>query len=601
MAGVAARAAVPPLHCHIAQQAAQVEAQQEEGFSPEFLRHYCEREDLEEVLHLEIQVDSAVQAVELLGRQLCNLRSLKLTDSSILTLRDLGTSLQQLEVLWMTRCGLQDISGVSATLPELREFYLPFNDIVDLTPFSTCEVLEVLDVEGNSVSDEAEVIALGGCLRLRELTLTGNPVLGSSCKTRNVLSRSRVLEMLPDLEVLDDAPTKSTGSGRINEFADDAEDELDADYGFLGSHGNLGGSVGSRGGRAAQAEREQLLGADLDTEFLEEGDAVDPQAARQPILPLESQHPLLAEGLRVSDPLSARPRPDDPFAAEPDEGQLVIERLKRAARSARKPGQALTERPALPTAWSGFNLQLPDRRQVRTAEPATEGGFRPATATNSNLRLDNFMSQEETASDLTLGDSLAGNPLAAVRRKFHASGASTARELDMDIRELLQRHQTFTQPSSLSPEELMARKAEVLNGKRLSTPDVRIHSGGGAGYASKELRRPSHGSATSAGGARPPSGESMADSSGSRPGSRPESSGGAAALTSGGYHSSSGSRPGSGSKLLVPGKPPPGKQASKRRPLPPSMRSNGASTVDRLVLDDTGAGYATHEEAPDLE
>lgn len=586
MAGAAARAAVPPLQCHIAQQAAEAEAQQEEGFSPEFLRHYCERQDLDEVLHLEIQVDSAVQSVELLGRQLCNLRSLKLTDSSILTLRDLGTCLQQLEVLWMSRCGLQDISGVSATLPQLREFYLPFNDIVDLSPFSGCELLEVLDVEGNSVSDEAEVSALGGCWRLRELTLTGNPVFGSSCKTKNVLSRSRVLEMLPDLEVLDDAPTKSTVNGRISEFADDAEDELEGDYRFLGSLGNLGGSVGSRGGRLAQAPD--------DLESPDEGDALDPQTVRQPILPLEPQHPLLAEGLRVSDPLSSRLRPDDPYAEEPDEGELVIERLKRA-RSARKPGQALTERPALAAGGSGFSLQLPDRRQVRTAEPAME--FRPATATNSNLRLDKFISHEESSSDLTLGESLAGNPLAAARRKFHASGAVTARELDMDIRELLQRHQTFMQPSCVSPEELVARKAEVLNGRRLSTPDVRIRSGAsGGGYASQELRRPSHGSTTSA-GARPPSGESMADSGGSRPGSRPSSSGGggAGAFPLGG-------RPGSGNRPLMPGRPPSGKQASKRRPLPPSMRSNGStSTVDRLVLDDNGAGHATHEEPPDLE
>merc|ERR1740123_1284125 len=99
----------------------------------------------------------------------------------------------------MSRCGLSDLGGAASCLPVLREFYLPFNHVTDLSALSWHDTLEVLDIEGNGVEDREEVEVLQTCPRLRELTLSGNPVL------RGALSRKEVLSMLPALEVLDDA------------------------------------------------------------------------------------------------------------------------------------------------------------------------------------------------------------------------------------------------------------------------------------------------------------------------------------------------------------------------------------------------------------
>ena len=85
--------------------------------------------------------------MESLGGFLRNLRQLRLRDSNIHRIRDLGTELTHLEVLWMGRCGLQDLSGIAA-MPALREFYLPFNDVSDLVPLCNHDCLEVLDIEG---------------------------------------------------------------------------------------------------------------------------------------------------------------------------------------------------------------------------------------------------------------------------------------------------------------------------------------------------------------------------------------------------------------------------------------------------------------------
>ncbi|CAK9097454.1 Leucine-rich repeat-containing protein 56 [Durusdinium trenchii] len=198
--------AVPRLPVELAQQQSEYEELSAPSFHPEFLRHYCGTEELEEVTYLEMQVDSAWQSAELLGLHLPKLLQLKLTNpSSILSLRDLGSSLKQLEILWMSRCALQDLGGASALLPSLREFYLPFNDVADLMPLSGCERLEVLDLERNLVSDLEDVRALSNCPLLRELNLSGNPVVQPAPKA---LPRERILELLPSLSVLDDVPTK---------------------------------------------------------------------------------------------------------------------------------------------------------------------------------------------------------------------------------------------------------------------------------------------------------------------------------------------------------------------------------------------------------
>ena len=62
--------------------------------------------------------------------------------------RDLGSSLQFLSVLWMARCGLEDLGGLS-TMNNLSELYLAFNEISDIGPCSMLEKLQTLDLEGS--------------------------------------------------------------------------------------------------------------------------------------------------------------------------------------------------------------------------------------------------------------------------------------------------------------------------------------------------------------------------------------------------------------------------------------------------------------------
>lgn len=176
------------------------EVAEEESLSQAFLLRHCSTEDLSSVEELELRVNSALQSVDLLGEQLPMLRRLRLSESSILCVRELGTALRHLQVLWLSRCGLQELDGVMM-MEELQELYIPFNDVVDLSPLKWLEHLEVLDAEGNAVSAKQDLEELTKCSRLTDLTIRGNPV----CSQPGA-SRRELLAMLPWLEVLDDLP-----------------------------------------------------------------------------------------------------------------------------------------------------------------------------------------------------------------------------------------------------------------------------------------------------------------------------------------------------------------------------------------------------------
>uniref|UniRef100_A0A7N9ASU4 Leucine rich repeat containing 56 n=1 Tax=Mastacembelus armatus TaxID=205130 RepID=A0A7N9ASU4_9TELE len=98
-----------------------------------------------------------------------------MNNSIIMSVRDLGTSLSHLQILWMSHCCLQDLGGIS-TLISLKELYIAYNSVSDLSQICMLDSLQLLDLEGNDVDDLVQVQYLGLCGELRTLTLEGNPV-----------------------------------------------------------------------------------------------------------------------------------------------------------------------------------------------------------------------------------------------------------------------------------------------------------------------------------------------------------------------------------------------------------------------------------------
>lgn len=154
-------------------------------------------EELSARTSLTLQWDCRQQSLHEIGLQARSLKELNLSESYIESLRDLGTALESLEVLYIRRCGLRDLEGITG-FPSLKELYGAFNSVQSLSPLLFAETLEVLDLELNEISAEEELDALEGCPRLVALTLEGNPVATSP------QYRSRIFRLLPGLLLLDD-------------------------------------------------------------------------------------------------------------------------------------------------------------------------------------------------------------------------------------------------------------------------------------------------------------------------------------------------------------------------------------------------------------
>lgn len=180
----------------------------------ERLRELAQCDDLSHITRLSFSVDTSENSLGDLGHRLPALGQLRLDGSNIATLRDLGTGLGGLRVLWLARSGLRELEGFGS-LGALTELYLAFNEVEDLSPLMGAEQLQVLDLEGNAVTDPAQVHYLMGCEELLSLSLEGNPIADAADY------RSQVLQALPQLAILDEETTERNaldeGGGSLNE------------------------------------------------------------------------------------------------------------------------------------------------------------------------------------------------------------------------------------------------------------------------------------------------------------------------------------------------------------------------------------------------
>ncbi|XP_077177470.1 leucine-rich repeat-containing protein 56 isoform X2 [Paroedura picta] len=185
----------------------------DEYLSPIKLQALTGLDDLRQVRALEMRVDTRENSLGNFGVYLPNLKQLKLNNSVLTSVRDLGTALSHLQVLWMARCGLSDLDGISSCC-SLKELYVAYNNIADLSPVSLLEELEILDLEGNSIEDIGQVHYLGLCTKLTTLTMEGNLIClnpsPQSSEVTNYNYRAEVNKLIPHLKSLDEIPANKT-------------------------------------------------------------------------------------------------------------------------------------------------------------------------------------------------------------------------------------------------------------------------------------------------------------------------------------------------------------------------------------------------------
>ncbi|KAH3882307.1 uncharacterized protein LOC127882434 isoform X2 [Dreissena polymorpha] len=178
----------------------------EQFLSPRKLMLLTGVDNLDDIRHLEMKVNTSSTSLGNFGQLLQNLQQLKVSNSNIPRIRDLGSSLRSLNVLWASRCGLLEMDGISS-MCNLRELYLSYNEINDISPVSMLENIEILDVEGNNLDDIIQVQYLSICSKLTNLTLDGNPLCNQPTPGEELEDydyRQAVKKAIPHLQTLDD-------------------------------------------------------------------------------------------------------------------------------------------------------------------------------------------------------------------------------------------------------------------------------------------------------------------------------------------------------------------------------------------------------------
>ncbi|KAM6925931.1 leucine-rich repeat-containing protein 56 [Lycodopsis pacificus] len=192
--------------------------------SQEKLESLCGTRDLSNMTSLEICVDTQENTLGNFGAYLPKLQKLKMNNSAVMSVRDLGTTLSQLQVLWMSRCSLQDLDGI-CTFTSLKELYVAYNNVSDLSQVGMLENLQLLDLEGNDVDDLIQIQYLGLCGKLHTLSLEGNPVCAHPNPTAIQMAdysyRAAVRELVPQLRYLDNLKVEEDGLSSSSTVGED--------------------------------------------------------------------------------------------------------------------------------------------------------------------------------------------------------------------------------------------------------------------------------------------------------------------------------------------------------------------------------------------
>jgi hypothetical protein len=177
-----------------------------ESIEGESLYTYSGPKDLSQVKSIEATVNTRSGSLSILSDIFPRLEKLRLTNSKLMSIRDIGCRLACLRFLSLANCGVSSLSGIFTISHNVEELHLAFNAIKDVSDLMGMDKLRVLDLEGNQITDITNLRFLSCCSNLTTLTLAGNPAV------KNLDSYVRIVsDLIPNLVYLDERRVKPRG------------------------------------------------------------------------------------------------------------------------------------------------------------------------------------------------------------------------------------------------------------------------------------------------------------------------------------------------------------------------------------------------------
>ena len=149
--------------------------------------------EIQNLRKLNIKINGSYGLLNQFGQRLINLKFLKLNDSFIQSIDDLGSNFKNLKILQINNCKLKDLSGIIC-FEQLEILEAKNNEISDLIELEMSTSLVKLNLENNLIEDEQNIYFLSSLDNLEYLNLLGNPLKNYEKKIK---------ELLPNLKELD--------------------------------------------------------------------------------------------------------------------------------------------------------------------------------------------------------------------------------------------------------------------------------------------------------------------------------------------------------------------------------------------------------------
>ena len=131
-------------------------------------------EQIKQLKKLVMQIPQNFGMLNDFGFYLPNLKILNLSKSKIKSIDEIGISFKQLEVLNVSQCELEDLSGIIC-FEKLNELDASHNKIEDLVELEMCSSIKILKLNDNNIENEDNFSFLVSLPNLQILHIKNNP------------------------------------------------------------------------------------------------------------------------------------------------------------------------------------------------------------------------------------------------------------------------------------------------------------------------------------------------------------------------------------------------------------------------------------------
>lgn len=154
--------------------------------------------DLQNLQKLTIRINGSYGLLNQFGQRLVNLKFLKLNDSFIQSIDDLGTNFRNLKILQINNCKLKDLSGIIC-FEQLEILEAKNNEISDLIELEMSTSIKKLNLENNLIENEENIYFLSSLDNLEYINLLGNPIKNYENKLKELLPNLKEVDVQKDI------------------------------------------------------------------------------------------------------------------------------------------------------------------------------------------------------------------------------------------------------------------------------------------------------------------------------------------------------------------------------------------------------------------